>query len=324
MRTKALTCTAVAVVAWLGSAQAVELPTVPESVLTSTPRTPPPPVVPVSPGAPLAALPTPDEQNAPLPSPPAIATPPLKVTTEANHLLVKPGVTEIVPIALGHLNRIVTPFDHPVAKTTSTAAIHREGVVLYVAPKSEIPVGLYITEKGDESIAISITFVPKKIPPRDLSLALKSDLAVFGRYSNGQATKWELAHPYEEMLRQTFRQVALGQLPQGYAMRSAVPAVRRSCVADEAERAGVRFSFDKGQLLTGARVEVAVGLVRNTGPRPVELKETWCAAEDVAGVAFWPELVLEPGQATEVYVAFHRQPPKPKVTERPSLLGTGP
>jgi conjugal transfer pilus assembly protein TraK len=166
--------------------------------------------------------------------------------------------------------------------------------------------------------------VPKKIPPRDITLTLKSDLAVVGRYSKDKATKWERAHPYEEMLRQTFRQIALGQLPQGYALRPAVPAARRSCLGPEAERAGVRFTFDKGQLLTGARIEVAVGLVRNTGARAVELKETWCAAEDVAGVAFWPEVVLEPGQATEVYVAFQRRQPKPNVTERPSLLGTTP
>jgi conjugal transfer pilus assembly protein TraK len=324
MKTNAPARAALVLLAALGSAQAVELPTVPASVLASTSQTPPPPVVPVSPSAPLAAPSTPDPQAAATGSQAEIAAPPLKVTTEANHLLVKPGVTEIVPIALGHLNRIVTPFDHPVAKTTSTAAIHREGNVLYVAPKSETPVGLYITEKGDESVAISVTFVPKKIPPRDITLTLKSDLAVVGRYSKDKATKWERAHPYEEMLRQTFRQIALGQLPQGYALRPAVPAARRSCLAEEAERAGVRFTFDKGQLLTGARIEVAVGLVRNTGLKPVELKETWCAAEDVAGVAFWPEVVLEPGQATEVYVAFQRRQPKPNVTERPSLLGTTP
>lgn len=324
MKTNAPARAALLLLAALGSAQAVELPTVPASVLGSASQTPPPPVVPVSPGASLAAPSTPDLPAAATASPAEIAAPPLKVTTEANHLLVKPGVTEIVPIALGHLNRIVTPFDHPVAKTTSTAAIHREGNVLYVAPKSETPVGLYITEKGDESVAISVTFVPKKIPPRDITLTLKSDLAVVGRYSKDKATKWERAHPYEDMLRQTFRQIALGQLPQGYALRPAVPAARRSCLGPEAERAGVRFSFDRGQLLTGARIEVAVGVARNTGAKPVELKETWCAAEDVAGVAFWPEVVLEPGQATEVYVAFQRQPPKPSTAERPSLLGTGP
>lgn len=305
------------------TAYAVELPPVPSTLLTSASQTPPPPVVPVNPGTPLRS----DESV--VGDAPEEATrqsrefnsPPLKVTTDATHLLVRPGVTEIVPVAMGQLNRIVTPFDHPIAKTTSSAGILREGNVVYVAPKTTTPVGMYITEKGDESRAISITFIPKAIPPREITLTLKSDMFVVGRYSQEKAAKWERAHPYVEMLRQTLRQVALGQLPQGFVLRPGVPEVRRPCIADEPNAMAARYSFESGQLISGANIEIAVGVVRNQGTAPIELREAWCGAEGVAAVAYWPEIVLEPGQASEVYVAFHRNQPKAPTATRPYLVG---
>jgi conjugal transfer pilus assembly protein TraK len=36
-------------------------------------------------------------------------------------LQVTPGINELIPIAVGHLNRLVTPFDNPVVTTTSQA-----------------------------------------------------------------------------------------------------------------------------------------------------------------------------------------------------------
>lgn len=303
---------------------AVELPAVPSSVLAGASQTPPPPVVPVSPGAPVELPPIPastTDRPDGAKQAPEIAAPALKVTTEASHLLVRPGVTEIVPVAIGQLNRIVTPFEHPIAKTTSSAALMREGNVIYVAPKTMTPVGMYITEKGEEGTAISITFVPRAIPPREITLALKSDAFVVGHHSQEKAAKWERAHPYVEMLRQTLRQVALGQLPQGFAMRPGVPEALQLCAPEGPDAAGVRYSFERGQLLSGARIEVAVGVVRNQGKAPVELRETWCGGEGVAAVAYWPEIVLEPGQASEVYVAFHRNQPKAPSAVRPFLVG---
>lgn len=298
---------AAVLVARAGTASAVELPVVPVSVM-ATPATEP---VPSVPGAPAPAAPAPE-----------FPAPPLNVTNQKHDIAVIPGVTEIVPVALGQLNRIVTPFEHPELKTTSQAATRVDGGVVYLAPKTETPVGLYLTEKGDESLAISITLVPKKIPPREIRLRLAA--AGLDYSSPEKARRWEEAYPYEETLRNLLRQTALGQLPPGYALRRAVPAARRTCVHDEAWRAGVLFDFERAELLVGAHLEVAIGVAHNTGAHPVELKETWCAGEAVAAVAFWPEVVLEPGQATEVYVAFRRLPPRPRSAQRPSLLGATP
>jgi len=301
-----------ALAAAAGAASAVELPVVPVSVMAN-PSAAPAPAVPGVP-APAAATPAPE-----------LPAPPLKVTNQKNDIAVIPGVTEIVPVALGQLNRIVTPFERPELKTTSQAATRVDGSVIYLAPKTETPVGLYLTEKGDESLAISITLVPKRIPPREIRLSLAADAEGLGYHSREKARRWEEAYPYEETLRNLLRQIALGQLPPGYALRASVPPARRTCAREEeAKRAGILFDFERAQMLVGAHLEVAVGVVHNTGERPVELKESWCAGDAVAAVAFWPEVVLEPGQATEVYVAFQRLPPRPRSAQRPSLLGDAP
>ncbi len=299
-----------------GAAGAVELPVVPVSVMANV--APPETSVP---GVPAPAASTPVPTLIPATEFPA---PPLRVTNDKNDIAVIPGVTEIVPVALGQLNRIVTPFERPELKTTSQAATRVEGSVVYLAPKSETPVGLYLTEKGDESLAISITMVPKKIPPREIRLQLATEAGVLGRYSPEKARRWEQAYPYEETLRNAFRLIALGQIPSGYALRPSVPQARRRCAHGDARRSGILFDFERAQMLIGAHLEVTVGVVHNTGDRPVELKESWCAGEEVAAVAFWPEVVLEPGQATEVYVAFQRLPPRTKSAQRPSLLRQAP
>lgn len=310
MRGRFILLTAV-LAASAGSANAVELPVVPVSVMAN-PLTEPAPSVP---GVPVPAATTPA---------PEFPAPLLKVTNQKNHIAVIPGVTEIVPVALGQLNRIVTPFERPELKTTSQAATRVEGSVVYLAPKTETPVGVYLTEKGDESLAISITLVPKKIPPREIRLSLAADGGGLGHYSPEKARRWEEAYPYEETLRNLLRQIALGQLPPGYALRASVPSARRTCVHEEAKRAGILFDFQRAQMLVGSHLEVAVGVVHNTGERPVELKESWCSGGAVAAVAFWPEVVLEPGQATEVYVAFQHLPLRPRSVQRPSLLGDAP
>jgi conjugal transfer pilus assembly protein TraK len=317
MRRRYVLLIAAIAAAVVGAAGAVELPVVPVSVMANAAS---PPAVSV-PGVPAPAASTPVPTLIPALEFPA---PPLKVTNEKNDIAVIPGVTEIVPVALGQLNRIVTPFERPELKTTSQAATRVEGSVVYLAPKTETPVGLYLTEKGDESLAISITMVPKKIPPREIRLQLATDAGVLGRYSPEKARRWEQAYPYEETLRNLLRQIALGQLPPGYALRPSVPRARRSCAHGDARRSGILFDFERAQMLIGARLEVAVGVVHNTGNQPVELKESWCAGDEVAAVAFWPEVVLEPGQATEVYVAFQRLAPRPKLAERPSLLREAP
>lgn len=103
----------------------------------------------------------------------ATANPPVQSNSVAadtpTTLLMTPGVNELIPVALGHLNRIVTPFESPQVRTTSDAQTQIKGNVVYVATDKESPVSLYITPPGQEASALSVTLVPRRIPPREIT-----------------------------------------------------------------------------------------------------------------------------------------------------------
>ena len=90
-------------------------------------------------------------------------------------LQVTPGINELIPIAVGHLNRLVTPFDNPVVTTTSQATTSTNGKIVYVATADETPVTLYITPGDNQDIALSLTLIPKRIPAREIHLSLDKD-----------------------------------------------------------------------------------------------------------------------------------------------------
>lgn len=238
-------------------------------------------------------------------------------------LVMEQGVNQIAPIAIDHPNRIVTPFNRPAIESvidSSVTTINTKGNVAYVSTTSERPVTLFITENGDQSRALSLTLVPQRIPPRELFLRLP-DGAGLGHMiaaGNEKAEKWEESQPYVQTIREVFRNIALGEVPQGYSM-TRIPAnmPRPSCSA-----AGLSFDFSVGQVLMGHNLSILVGVAQNTTSQPVEFKESACGGWDVAAVAAWPLNVLEPGQRTEVYVAkkvgHHRKGP---VSKRPSLVG---
>lgn len=92
--------------------------------------------------------------------------------TKLETITVQPGNNAIIPIAVGHLNRLVLPFQEPQIRTMNPATTQLEGHVLYVAPSDENPVTLYVTPTGSEDFALSLTLAPKKIPPREIHLTL--------------------------------------------------------------------------------------------------------------------------------------------------------
>lgn len=233
-------------------------------------------------------------------------------------LTMEPGVNQIVPVAIGHLNRIVTPFGTPVVTTMSENATTevRQNVV-YVGTEDEAPVTAFITENGDQSRALSLTLVPQRIPPRELFVRMADGYSVGVPYSNPAAERWEMSQPYVETIRSVFRSIALGELPQGYAMSKVTGAIR----LPQCQMSGLAFDFARGQVLSGHSLSVLIGVVRNVSGMPLEIKEAACGDWDVAAVAAWPRNVLEPGERSEVYVARRVGKNKPATSKRPSLLG---
>lgn len=243
-------------------------------------------------------------------------------------LTVNPGVNKIVSIARGYPNRIVTPFSTPNVISTSLQGPGEDGScgevcirqnVVYVATDKAAPVTMYITEKGTQANAISITMIPKKIPPKEITLKLDSMGVDPGLpWANRKAEEWETSQPYVETIRSAFRSVALGRVPSGYTMNP----VPKGMVIPTCSMAGVDIDFTRGQLVTGHYLEIFVGLATNVSNHPIEFKPATCGNWNVAAATTWPDTVIEPGQKTEIYVARRIEHHKPaQGSVRPSLLG---
>ncbi len=255
----------------------------------------------------------------PLPEVPRDVIPPPEDTSRPIKIDMKPGVTEIVAVAIGHLNRLVTPFSEPNVVTTSDAMTKVSGNVVYVS--TDKPATLYITPKGDETVALGLALVPQRVPPREVILTLSDQ----GRgwktsQSAAKAEAWEKDQPFLDAIRFVMRDTALGRVPPGYDARSLSREDRTPVCAAPS---GVTITFTGGQLLRGAALEAVVGVVRNQTAQQADLDETWCATRDVVAIAYWPQVSLPPGGAAEIYLLRRAAGQTPPIIERPSLLGNG-
>ena len=111
-------------------------------------------------------------------------------------ITVKQGNNYIVPIAIAHPNRIVTPFSNPEVISTSLTGMKADGScseicikdnVVYVATNKQVPVTMFVNERGNESASISLTLVPKKIPPREIALRFENGKQGSGSMGAGSA-----------------------------------------------------------------------------------------------------------------------------------------
>ena len=217
-------------------------------------------------------------------------------------------------ISRGHPNRLVAPFSEPEVRTTNTdAEITTSGEIIYVATGSEQPVTLFVSPKGNERLAASITLLPVAIPPQEIRFKMDAGDEVI-KYANPTAEDWETRTSYVDTITEAFRALALQDLPQGYTMRSPQPSDYVTCYA------GKNVSFELGQVIDGHNMEIQVAVATNHGPRPVEIIGHQCAGERVLAAAEWPRSVLEPGQKTEVFVAIQRLEDAEPEIRRPSLI----
>ncbi len=247
----------------------------------------------------------------------AIAMPPATAIAP-QHIQVKPGINELMPIALGHLNRLVTPFENPVVTTTSQATTSTKGKIVYVATAEETPVTLYITPGDNQDIALSLTLIPKHIPAREIHLNLDKDsYKVLSKLQQQTAANSKTAAQEQEyitQIKQLFRELGLQKTPAGFSLREPTVAENIQCLH-------VPLQITTGQALEGQDMLLLVGIARNTGVTSVEFNERSCATTqaEVLAVAAWPKVVLHPGETTELYVAVRRSS-ELETSQRPSLL----
>ncbi|WJM76705.1 type-F conjugative transfer system secretin TraK [Xanthomonas hortorum pv. vitians] len=284
----------------------------------------------------LPASPAPQGQvNRPL-NPGALQQVEMQAQAAANQIPVRPRKTLPAPppvievqsgqnkafgIALSHVNRIITPFRDPEIKTTSVATISAERGVIYVSTLLQDEIALMVYEKGDPFNAISITMVPDAISPVSVKVNVAGYVAntdTGHSVANGDLARgWESDQPFVEVVKSTFREIALGRVPEGYGFQAIkrVPAQMPTC-----DIPGVEIAPQ--QLITGNAMVVIVSRITNRNYKPISVDESKCESPAVIGAATWPSQKLGPGQSAELYVAV-RQHVETEGHQRPSLLGTG-
>lgn len=232
---------------------------------------------------------------------------PMTMDSTDNDIMVKPGVNQIVQIAVGHTNRIVTPFAHPQVSSASLTGGEQGEVtvkdnVVYVSTAKNYPLSMFITEKGNENLSISLTLVPRKIPSREINVSFR-DSNVSMRYASEDAEAWEKSQPFLSGSNKNLRTIALQGIPAGYNLTNlpkdyALP----KCRVD-----GFKVDFSQGQLIAGSKLHYVIGKVTNISKETLEFKESGCGDYDVAAVALYPTNVFEPGESAEIYVIKHAQ-----------------
>lgn len=244
---------------------------------------------------------------------------------QSNSITVTPGVNQIVTIAVGHTNRFVTPFYHPQVSSSTLSGgdpvtgqggeVAVKDNVVYVSTNKVVPISMFITDKGNENVAISLTLVPRKIPSREVHLKL--DTANMQTvYASEGAENWEKSQPFVSGIKRALKEIALQRVPTGYQLGD-IPHNYElpTCSAE-----GFAVDFSKGQLMAGSKLHYIVGKVTNVSAHPLEFREASCANYDVAAVALWPNNMLEPGQSSEIYIVRHAPGRQEMQQRRTSVL----
>lgn len=225
---------------------------------------------------------------------------------------VAPGRNTVLVVAGNNLNRLITPFEHPVVNTVSNAKLKVDGSIIYVSLGLEDgATTLFITEDGEPEPALSVTLMPQQVSPREIKLSLEGGWPVRSG-GGGKAAKWEKNEPYLEAISEVIMRTARGELPQGYNLRF---------LTDMDPRPGCSLpvSVEPAQVLEGHNLIVVVSRMTNRSSSQILIDEASCYRPGVRAVAVWPKVQLMPRESTELYTVYGRDVIKPPKA-RPSVL----
>ena len=253
----------------------------------------------------------------------------LPVTLELGprNLDVTPGTTVLIEIAIGHLNRIVTPFADPVVHTVSNASTQVDGSVVYVATDTEEPVALYIGDGQGSTLALALTLAPRYVPPREVRLtvpgyqgkragnatatrAAVDPVAVVPMLANASDRDGD-GPSYVSDLVEQLRALAQGRMPAGFRIAKGSGDAKLRC----ADGLKVRQS-ERAQ---GPASDLVKARVANTAAHSITLEHDTCRPDTatVAAMGAWPRRVLAPGEETEVFFVLARDARPNRTTGQP-------
>jgi conjugal transfer pilus assembly protein TraK len=237
------------------------------------------------------------------------------------HLDVHLGETVSATIALGQINRIVLPFDRPEIRTLNPSTAEIQGHVLYIAPVDPGKIYLYVTNADDPDGAIALSLSPQEIPPRELSLDLVSDpVTPEPKISPGRSEAPEMsaeAASLQDPTRQLLKTLAMGQIPEGYRLRS--PGAHDSIHCKQKH-----LLIQTRQVFEGSGHQIRVGVLRNNGKSALTLDEESCTGSaPIQAIATYPSGGIDPGHEAEIFVVI-RPEPQVAARHRPILIAKRP
>lgn len=212
-----------------------------------------------------------------------------KQATKANVVRVSSDRNEIIYVSAEYPNRIATPYADPKVIDDDKAVVKAVGQSIYVTPKSDAPITLFVSGPSPNDPVVSLTLVPKNLPSQTIILQLDEPLAAVGAKPEEEAPSDNV---YTDRIRYVMRQIALGKTPEGFAEGALPRAVARMdqlMVIPE-----VRYS--------GSSYDVYRYRVENVSDVTVEMDEQDFASDGVRAVAIFPNAILDKGQSTSVFV----------------------
>jgi conjugal transfer pilus assembly protein TraK len=236
-----------------------------------------------------------------------------------------PGRTEIMPMAMGHMNRIETPFKDPMIRSSAAAdamSVEFDQNFVYVSVTQ--PVTLFIHDDGFPDPAIVVSLVPQRIAPRQVRVTLPSTAmrdverhAATIEANNAPAkpksapkepransrgvTRAAEPKPATNTVAHLVQQYSRGQLPSGF-MNISLEGFESAAFCSQP---GVRFSFRQGSGIASNEYILVRGMAEAS--QPVDLKEQWCARQpQTLAVAFAPRTQISADHPTDFYVLIRR------------------
>lgn len=228
------------------------------------------------------------------------------------------GENRILYISKGNLNRIVTPFNHPMVFSSCQKPECVDFVqdnVVFFGTNSERPIGVFITPQNDPSVAISVTMsANNRTNPQEYRIRLKGYHAKSARAQEDKkkAEKFDdlAAGSYYKWIKDlVVTLVKDDQIPPGYSLSG--PDKDMLC-----RQAGLETV--PGQLMDGARYRIEVYRVTNPTSKVQVIQESECHRKGVRFIFAWPNPKLMPHKSAELFVVRHKS--QPQFDKRPPLV----
>lgn len=252
--------------------------------------------------------------------PPAAPAPP-RAPVPGSTISVKPNINANYSVALYHVNRLITPFDDVLIDTSSTAGVSVHGNIVNVIADRQDPIGLFIYDRDEPTKAISLTLHPADVAPVSVNIDVegwsRQQKAPFARTVDpNSARAWETEAPYISTLKELFRGLALGEMPDGYGLRTIGPQDRGRIPYCQIQG----LQVEPLQVLEGYSVSAYVARVTNISYGHVEVTESSCQGVDLLAVSTWPTNRLAPGEEVELYLAVKTPEVSSGRMDRPSVI----